>query len=199
MDNGGSGSNGVPRSDVELGKNIGSNANEGAFANGDITADVNAGGDVDVVSNLVVMVNSTGGVEDGVMANSSVGIDDDSGADHGAGVNRDGRGDDGVGMNGSGKLGALGLELVVDFLAGRVVTDSDDDLVVVDFWELLEITKDGDTEKFFAEELGVVIEIADRLKIFAHFATEQQDFGNDLGVTSSGKNNYFFHGSCKIR
>jgi hypothetical protein len=186
MDNGRSGGNGIPRSDMELGKNIGSDANEGAFANGDITANVNAGGDVGVVANLVVVVDGTGGVEDGVVANSSVGIDDDSGADHGARVNRDGRGDDGVGMDGGGELGALGLELIVDFLAGGVVADSDDDLIVVNFGELLKIAEDGDTEKFFAEELGVVIEIADRLNILAHFMTQGKNFGDDLGMTSGG-------------
>ena len=94
----GPGSNDTPGVDPTLGNHSGADAYQRSLSDVHIPAQVNAGGNVGVIPDAVVVIDSAAGVQDDVGPDDAARVDDHAGADHAAGTNCDIGCDDGPGM-----------------------------------------------------------------------------------------------------
>ncbi len=76
-----SGPNDAIHSHNALRHHCGADADQGTRANGDVTAQMNAGSNMSVITDLIVMIDGAACIENHVVADVSPRVDDDAGGD----------------------------------------------------------------------------------------------------------------------
>ena len=158
-----------------------------------VAAEVNAGRDVSVIANNVVVIDSTGGIEDHISSNDAAGVDDSTGADHAAQTKLCIRRHDRRWMPGDGKALARSPESIKEPLAGTVVANTDNDRVVRDPRNIGEAAQDRQPKPRLIADLWIVVEIPDRIDLHARLVRARQDVGDHLGMAAGAKNESVQH------
>lgn len=132
LDDQGAGAHDGPGTDRTLWKHIGAKPNQTSFADNNVPPQVGPRTDVSMITDGVVMIHYTAGIQDRVAANAAPRIHDNACTDHGTRTDADMGGHYGLRMTGNGKAFLLAGKLLEQPVTNCVVTDADDDAIVAD-------------------------------------------------------------------
>ena len=122
----------APVADLTLRHNDCPDPHERPYPNMDITAEVDARSNMGMIADDVVVIDRTCGIENDIIANNTPGTDNDTGTDHHAVTNLHIRCDHSGWVPGGRKALAPPLVLLKQALAILIITDPQDERVMVD-------------------------------------------------------------------
>lgn len=159
-------------------------ADQGPFANGHFPSQMRAGRNMDVPTDVIVMIHGTTGIEDDIRLDDAPRINHAPGADHAARPDPHIRRNDGTGVTGNDKAFPLLLQPLEQTLTDGIIANPDDEGIVRDLRQDRQASQDRQPHEILAVEARIVVEIADRLERPASFMRTHQNVGDDLSMSS---------------
>jgi hypothetical protein len=181
----GAGADDSPVANVTLGHDVSTNPYHNPCANRNITGCVDAGCNMRMVANLVVMTNYGATVHNRIIAHTRTRSNDCISAHIGPAAHGHIMSYNCRGMTKSGKQLACLAKLLVKTLAKAVAAYPQYHSVVRDLWQHFQTPQNWQTEYFHASQRRIIIKITNRKYRLTGFNGKQKSVGKNLPLATS--------------